>query len=752
MTAARTPNRELYEKVTGRAVFASDIDVPGMAHGRILRSTMPHARIAGIDCSAALTLDGVVTVLTGDDLCDLAQPSWGLYFDDRPVIAREKVRYVGEPVALVVAETPQIAQKALGFIDPEYEELPYVDSATAAIAPDAPLLHEDHEAIADFYFKGQARPVPGTNIFQKYAVSAGDVEAAERDAAQVFEQTYTFPGISHFAMEPHCVTAAFEGDRLTVWSGAQSPTAVQKVLAKVFGLELSNVRVVVPYIGGGFGGKASVKIDPLVAAAAWKAGRPVRVALTQEESMLTCRRLAASITLRTSIAADGTILSKRAKILLDGGAYADTGPAVTVKAAHRVIGPYAIDNLEIEAMAVYTNTVPGAAFRSIGGPQAVWATESQMDEIAAALEIDPVELRHRNLLPRGGKVLDSLRPLDADIGEMLGHAGQAMAGMGEGPATGVAVAATDPGILPLGGALVRILADGSVLVMANSVEIGQGVRDVLRAVAADTLNQEPDAVRIAAPDTATTPFDWGTGASRSTVVMGLAVEDAARDAAEQALALAASALGTAADAVELAPGGVAHGGEVLPFDRLFHTAFGIDSGEIVGRAMVTPARKGSDFAQSPLFWETAVGACDIDLDEDTGELAVTRYVGVADIGRAINRPGAEGQEEGAAVQGLGHALYEHLAFENGQPVNATPIAYRVPAAGDVAGAARTVLIENGDGPGPRGAKGMGEGGILPVAPAIANALARRYGIRLRDLPMTPERIWRALKARDTDVS
>ncbi len=743
---------DLIAKVTGRAVFASDVSVPGMVHGHILRSAVPHARIVRLNCDAASALDGVITVLTGEDLSELAQNHWGLFLMDRPIIAIDRVRYVGEPLALVVAETSEIAQAALDGIEVDYEHLPFVDNASAAIAPNAPLLHDVHESIADFYFKGEAKPVAGTNIFQNYTVRTGDAATAERDAAQVFEQTYTFPGISHFAIEPHSVVAAFEGEKLTVWSGAQSPTAVQKVLARIFGLALSDIRIIVPYVGGGFGGKASVKIEPLVVAAARKAGRPVRVALTLEESMLTCRRLGTTITLRTSVDSEGKILAKRGTILLDGGAYADTGPAVAVKAAHRVIGPYDIANLEIDAKAVYTNTVPGAAFRSIGGPQAVWATESQMDEIALALGIDPIDLRHRNLLPRGGEILDTLRPLDADISEMLGHAGQAITSLGDGPAAGVAVAATDPGILPLGGSLVRVLADGSIVVMANSVDIGQGVRAVLRNVVAEILNQDPRSIRVANPDTATAPFDWGTGASRSTVIMGLAVEDAARDASEQILALAASVFESAPNDIQLIPGGVAHGDGELTFETLYHRAFGIDSGEVVGRAMVTPARKGSDFAKSPLFWETAVGACDVDLDEATGELSVTRYVGVADIGRAINPAGAEGQEEGAAVQGLGHALFERLDYVDGQPVNATPVAYRIPAAGDVAPRAHTVLIENGDGPGPMGAKGMGEGGILPVAPAIANALARRYGVRIRDLPMTPERIWRALRERDGDVS
>jgi len=744
---------DLLEKVTGRAVYITDVAVAGMAHGRILRSPLPHARITRIETSPALAIPGVIEVLTGADLPDLvAQDAWGLYFNDRPVIARDRVRYVGEPVAVVVAETPEIAEHALDAVAVDYEDLPVVATAEEAIAPDAPVINENVESFADFYFAGQANPIPGTNIFQKYTVAEGDVAAAEGRAARVFEHTYRFPGISHFALEPHCVIARFDHDELTVWSGAQSPNAVHKVLSRVFGLDLGSVRVIVPYVGGGFGGKASVKMEPLVAAAARKAGRPVRIALSLEESMLTCRRLGATITLRTSVDEDGRILSKKGRVLMDGGAYADTGPAVTIKAAHRAIGPYAIENIEFEAIGAYTNTIPGAAFRSIGGPQAVWAAESQMDEIADALGIDPLEFRRRNLLARGESVLEKLRPIDIDFDAMIARADEAFAALGGGADRGMAVAATDPGILALGGALVRVLADGSILVASNSVEIGQGVRGVLRGVAARVLNQDPETVRVADPDTAKTPFDWGTGASRSTVIMGLATEDAARDARGQILDLAAEVFDGNPNDIELVPGGVAHGDDILPFRDLFHRAFGIDSGEIVGRGMVMPSRRNNDFKRAPLFWETSVGMCDVDLDEETGEVTLKTYVGAADIGKALNPTAAEGQEEGASVQGLGHALYEQLRFEAGQPVTATPIAYHVPLAGDVAERAHTVLIENEDGPGPSGAKGMGEGGILPVAPAIANAIARRYGVRVRELPLTPEAIWRAIEKGRRDAS
>jgi CO/xanthine dehydrogenase Mo-binding subunit len=748
----RALRSDLIEKATGRAVFVTDVEVPGMAYGRILRSPLPHARILGIDFAGALAMDGVIEVLIGKDLGQLVtQQEWGLYFKDRPVIAIDRVRYVGEPVAVVVAETIDVAEDALEAIQVDYEELPVVETATDAIAAEAPIINPDAEGIADFYFTGKANPVAGTNIFQRYEVAEGDVDAAEASAARIFEHTYTFPGISHFALEPHCVIAAFEQNRLTVWSGAQSPTATQKLLARVFGLELTNIRVVVPYVGGGFGGKGSVKMEPLVVAAARKAGRAVKIALSLEESMLTCRRLGASITLRTAVDADGLILSKRGHVLMDGGAYADTGPAVTVKAAHRAIGPYQIANLKFEALAAYTNTVPGAAFRSIGGPQAVWAAESQMDEIAAELGLDPIEFRRRNLLPRGGVILEKLRPLDVDFHDMLDKAQAAIEELGGAP-TGLALAATDPGILALSGATVRVLADGSIVVSSNSVEIGQGVRGVLREVAGKVLNQDSATITVTDADTASAPYDWGTGASRSTVIMGLAVEEATTNARAQILDLAASVFDGHPNDIQLVPDGVAHGDDTLTFTELFHRAFGIDSGEALGQGSITPLDKGGDYNLPPLFWETSVGVCDLDLDEETGVVQLKSYVGVTDIGKAINPIAAEGQEEGASIQALGHALYEELKFEAGQPVNATPIGHHVPLAAEIAEASETVLIENGGGPGPMGTKGMGEGGILPVAPAIANALAGKYGVRIRDLPMTPEKIWRAMREGRRDAS
>ncbi|AWL91941.1 CO/xanthine dehydrogenase Mo-binding subunit [Bradyrhizobium ottawaense] len=740
---------DLIEKVTGRAEYVTDLTVPGMLHGFVVRSPAVHARIASIDSRVARAMDGVVDVLIGEDVASFG--NWGVVLKDRPIIATDRVRYVGEPVAVVIAETIEIAENAAELVDVEYDDLPRATTIQEALAEEAPLIHERHENLEDFYFKGGARPTQNSNIFHTYRNNVGDVDAAEAAAAYIHEDRFTFPAISHFAMEPHAVIADFQGDSLTVWAGAQTPTAVQKVLSRLYGLQLAKVRVIVPFVGGGFGGKASVKIEPLVAAASWKVQRPVRVAQSMTESMLTCRRLGADITIRTALDAKGRILAKSAKLLLDGGAYSDTGSAVATKSANRIMGPYVVPNLRLEACAVYTNTVPGAAFRSIGGPQAVWAKESHMDNVAAAIGMDPSEFRLLNLASRGERIRPDLRALDMDMSELIGRVTQSFASevkASNRQACGLAVAATDPANTPISNAIVRLKIDGSILVSVSSIEVGQGAHAAMARIASQALKQPASAVTVLRTDTAVAPYDWGTGASRSTVVVGLSVENAAIDAADQILEMVADVWELPRENLSLVEGGVSTGSEVLTFHQIFHRTLGVDSGEVIGRGAITPRSKKGALAESPLFWETSAGLAEIVVDEGTGEIRVPRYASAADVGRAINRVAAEGQDEGAAIMGLGHALYEVLEFEDGQPINATPIDYSIPRISDVPPVFDTILVENGDGPGPGGAKGMGEGAILPVAPAIANALFSTYGIRITELPMTPEKVWRALQKRN----
>ncbi|SFJ81396.1 xanthine dehydrogenase family protein molybdopterin-binding subunit [Bradyrhizobium sp. Gha] len=740
---------DLIEKVTGRAEYVTDLTVPGMLHGFVVRSPAVHARIVSIDSSVARSMDGVVDVLIGEDVASFG--NWGVVLKDRPIIATDRVRYVGEPVAVVIAGTIEIAENAAELVDVEYEDLPRATTIQEALAEEAPLIHEHHENLEDFYFRGGARPTENSNIFHTYRSCVGDVDAAEAAAAFIHEDHFTFPAISHFAMEPHAVIADFRGDSLTVWAGAQTPSAVQKVLSRLFGLRLARVRVIVPFVGGGFGGKASVKIEPLVAAASWKVQRPVRVAQSIAESMLTCRRLGADITIRTAVDAEGRIIANSAKLLLDGGAYSDTGSAVATKSANRIMGPYVVPNVRLEACAVYTNTVPGAAFRSIGGPQAVWAKESHMDNVAAAIGMDPAEFRLLNLASRGERIRPDLRALDMDMSELMGRVTQSFASevkASDRQERGLAVAATDPANTPISNAIVRLKIDGSILVSVSSIEVGQGAHATMGRIAAQTLKQPISAVTVLRTDTSVAPYDWGTGASRSTVVVGLSVESAALDAADQILEMVADVWELPRENLLFVEGGVSTGSEVLTFHQIFHRSLGVDSGEVIGRGAITPRSKKGALAESPLFWETSAGLAEIVVDEDTGEIHVPRYASAADVGRVINRVAAEGQDEGAAIMGLGHALYEVLEFEDGQPINATPIDYSIPRISDVPPVFDTILVENGDGPGPGGAKGMGEGAILPVAPAIANALFSTYGIRITDLPMTPEKVWRALQKRN----
>lgn len=739
------------EKVTGAAQFASDLVVPGMLHGRILRSTVPHGRIRRIDISAALAMPGVVAILTGADLANLpgGSPYWGLALKDRPVIAIDRVRYVGDPIAAIAAVDEFSAEEALDAILVDIEPLPHVTSSEEAMHAGAPILHDSMTPLGDFYFRGKATPVPGSNVFQDYAYESGNPEQAFAQAHRVFEDSFRFPMVFHYAMEPHVVIADCRDDSLELWSCGQTPTAVQRVCSDLFGIALAQVRVHSPYVGGGFGGKASVKIDPLVAALSWKAKRPVRVCLSIQESMLTCRRLSADITLKTAVDADGKLLAKSVKVVMNGGAYADTGPAVAIKAAIRAIGPYRIPNLKLEARAVYTNTVPGAAFRSIGGPQGVWATESQMDIMAAALGLDPLEFRLANMVEKGEPIKADLRPLDVDLKAALRQAADAMTALAgaDNPqrARGMAIAATDPGIMPIGSAIVRLKADGSVRILADTVEIGQGTRGVQRLVAAAALRQPLHRVTAAEPDTEHAPYDWGTGASRSTVITGLAVELACADVVKQVKQMAVDVFGGDESAWELQEEGVVGPQGSFSLRELLRRFQGIDSGEFIGVGRVTPKTRQGDFAIAPLFWETAAGMCEIEVDEGTGAIKLARYVSAADVGRVINRKAAEGQDEGAAVMGLGHALSEQYVYEDGQLINGTLFDYHVPTLDESPDDMLTLLLESGDGPGPGGARGMGEGAILPVAPAIANALAKSHGIRIRELPLTPERVWRALQ-------
>ena len=732
-TSARRP--DYVDKVTGRGAYTGDLEIPGMAFGKVLPSPLPHARILRIDASGARKLPGVFGVLTAHELGDM-DPYYGSDIKDRPIIAIDKVRYEGEPVAAVAAVDSETAEAALDLIDVTYEELPIIADMDDAMTGGAAAVHE-------------------SNLCHEAHYEWGAMEEGFAEADRVFEDTFTFPMVYHYALEPHTVIARYDEMGITVWDSAQHPFLVRNELARLFGLPLNRVQVVVPYVGGGFGSKSYIKIEPLAVALSREAGRPVKLAFSVEQSAKTVRRHAARITLKTGVRNDGAFVARDCDIILDTGAYADNGNRVTERCADQVPGPYRWPNLSVTSRGLYTNTGAAGSFRAIGGPQAAWASESQVDIIADALGMDPLELRLKNLGAPGDVIRVGKNALDADVATGLREAARAIRSKGTDGRTdsapegfkrgaGLACSVLNAGASPTSTALVRLHADGSATAMVSTVEVGQGSRGVMAQIAAEELQVPLDNVAVVASDTAIVPYDRSTGASRSTTLVGLAVQLGAREVAQQLLDLASAHFEAPADRLALADGAVAYGEERVTYAQLIRQMFGGPAGELMGRGYVTPQDQGP-LKGLPVFWEMAVVGVEVEVNEKTGALRVIRLASVSDIGKAINPKQAEGQDEGAAMQGIGHTLFEELVYEDGQLLNGNLIDYRVPTFDEMPEEFETVLIENEDGPGPFGAKGIGEGPIVAIAPAIANAVFQATGVRIKELPLTPERVWRALK-------
>ena len=731
------PRIDALDKVTGRAAYVGDLEVPGMLHGKILRSPLPHAVVKEIDVRKALKLPGVVAVLTRDDLEGL-DPFYGAVVRDRPFIATDKVRYQGEPVAAVAAVDLSTAEEALDLIQVKYAELPVISDTVGALMDGEATVHE-------------------TNLCNQSGYEWGDVTDAFAKADHVFNDTFTFPMVYHYSMEPHAVIADYSNQGITVWSTAQHPFLVREDLARMFGFQLHQVRVVVPYLGGGFGSKSYTKLEPLVVALSKVAGRPVRVALTVEEAFKTIRRHAARCTVKTGVMNDGSFVARECLIHLDTGAYADNGPLVANRAAERIMGAYRWDNVKITSNAVYTNSTPAGSFRSIGAPQAAWASESQVDIIADALGLDPLEIRLKNLVEKGEEFRPGRRALDADPATGLRMAAQAI-GMSldkepedQGSALpiktgrGLGCNLSGVGSSATSTAIIRLHVDGTVTVFAGTTEIGQGSRGVLAQLASQELQVPFKHISMVSTATGVVPYDRSTGSSRSTTMMGLAVQGAAKEVKDQLIELAALHFDCPPEELSAKDGLVIRADESVAYGTLIEEEFGARAGELLGRGYVTPRRDNGRLRQSPAFWEIGIAAAEIEVDTETGVIRIPHYVSVADVGVAINPQQCEGQDEGASMQGLGHTLFEEMVYEDGQLLNPNLVDYKVPTFADLPANLETQMIENHDGPGPFGAKGLGEGGIVSAAPSVANALFQATGVRIKDLPLTPERVWRELR-------
>ncbi len=737
------PRLEANAKVTGRAEYVHNLRLPGMLYGKIFRSTVAHGRIRRIDTSAAQAVEGVHRVITAEDIRKvIADPHYGPAFHDQPILAIDKVRHVGDPVAVVLASDPHVAEEAAGQIVVEYEELPTVFDEVEAMTSKA-VVHEELKPAGTFPDLKHLQGKKNTNIALDYHLRRGDVETAFKTADHVFEHTFRTQQVLHVPLEPF-VSIADPGDSaLTLHTASQSPSFVRIEIARLLGWPENKVRVKVPYLGGGFGAKLYIKLEALVTALALITRRPVKIALTMEEQFYTLTKHAATLRIKSGVAKDGRITARRCEVWWNGGAYADIGPRVTQKSGFTAAGPYDIENVHIDSYALYTNLPPAGALRGFGIPQLVWAYEGHTDMIARALKMDPVEFRRKNLLRNGRPQATGTVMKDAAIDKVLERAaarmdwdkpferGSSSVRRGRGIAIGFKASISPTTSV----AIVNLYADGSCALYSSTVDMGQGSDTAMAQIVAEVLGIPIETITVVHPDTDVTPYDMATLGSRSTYHMGNAVRRAAEDARDKLMAMARE---------------VGLSAETTPIPDVFRKKYGMQAGNIVGTGSFIPTYMPTnhDTGQSDNvtpFWMVGATGAEVEVDTETGQVRVTRLVNVADAGAPINPRIVDAQLSGAAIMQLGFTMSEQMTFNAGQCTNASLAAYKIPGLLDIPGVVENETVDSVEQGGPFGAKGVGESGTFGVSPAIANAIEDAVGVRLMSLPLTAEAVYRALR-------
>ncbi len=741
LVVGRSPHRVGgFERVTGHQAYLADLPFDELLHVKLVTLPVGRARVLGIDRQAALAVPGVRLVMTAADLPQPV-PRFGPQYQDRPVLAVGETTFHGEPVAAVAAETRDAAEEAARLVAVEYEELPGVYSISQALAPAAPLVQAPESRAAD-------DPHRESNVLTRRVYEWGDVDAAKADV--IIDERYSFPMVTHFAIEPHAFAAAPVDDGIAIWSTIQHPYLLQKLMARLLGLPLAKVRVYAPDPGGGFGGKQNIKLEPLVAYMALATGRPVRLVLTLDESFQANRRVSAEVRVRSGFSRDGALIFEDIESDYLLGAYADIAERVVAKSQYTAAGPYKVPNVRITARSILSNTTPACAFRGFGTPQVNWAVESTIDAAARALGLDGAEIRLRNLATRGEEVVPGDTPADGlwpetvrKAMELIGWDRPLPAGHGRGLAVGIKSSATTG----LSYSTVRLLADGSVLVYAGTSDMGQGARTILAQIAATEMGVPLEMVSVVMGDTGVVPYDQQTSASRSTVFMGNAVLRACRDIQAQVRSMAAQAEGATEAEVDVDQGRVRLPGRDVPLVEVVQTALGRLGGEVIGNGVYRKdVQPEHPLGGSPAFYEFNCTAVEVSVDEETGYITIHDHVIVGDTGRSLNPQQVAGQDEGAAIMGLGHTLMEQMILdEHGAIRNLGAIDYRIPTSMDLPLRMESAAVENGDGPGPYGSKGVSEGGLLAVQSAVGSAVAEATGVVIRDLPLTPERVWSSIQ-------
>ncbi len=759
------PRVESRAKVTGAAQYVDDIQFgPNLLHARLLRSPIPHGLIKRLDTSKAAALPGVRVIVTGKDYPGLT----GLYLSDRPIFAVDRVRFVGEPVVGVAAETEEIAEQALDLIEVEYEPLPGVFDPEYGASPDAPLVHPDlgNYAVAPFIF-----PRPGTNISNHFKVRKGNMDEGWAQADLIYEHTYRVPHVQHVPLETHVTVAQMDGNgKITLWSSSQSPFAQRNLISKALGISHSMLRVITPYVGGGFGSKAGVSMEGACVALAMKArGRPVKLRMSRKEEFYTTfvrQGLVAKI--KMGMTKDGRITAMQNTYYWDGGAYTEYGVNITRAAGYSSTGPYKVPNVHADSLCVYTNHPIGGPMRGFGMAEIHWAIEQHIDRMAQQLHLDPVQVRLQNCLRGGDETVTGMIMHPTGLAECIQKVAEAIGwGKPSRPSAphkrrgkGIAAMWKAPAMPPNPGssAIIRMNEDGTCSVGIGGVDMGQGTLTIAAQLAAEGLGVPIEWVKVNTVDTDYSPYEWQTVASRLIWSMGNAILNAAREAKQQILAAVADAWGEKPEDMDIVEGKVVSYATEREISLKDIAVYGIQKpdgtwvgGPVVGKGKfmptyVTPLDK--ETGQGPravVHFTTGAQAVEVEVDTETGEVQVLRIVAAFDVGRAINPDMVRTQMEGGAVQGMSTALLEQLILKEGKPLNPTFTDYRIATAVDAPPDIETIIVEVPQDDGPFGARGIGEHAMVPTAPAIANAVRDAVGVEIDSMPITSEKVWLAMQ-------
>ncbi|HMH49441.1 MAG TPA: xanthine dehydrogenase family protein molybdopterin-binding subunit [Candidatus Acidoferrum sp.] len=747
------PRMDAAGKVSGTAVYAADFSLPGMLYGALLRSREPHARLVRIDVSRAARIPGVRTVITALDVPDVR---YGGAVKDETVFARDRVRFAGQPVAAVAATSLEIATEALAAIDVVYQALPPILDVAAALAPGAPLVHEDwtsYTALPILHRDG--------NVCNRARIVVGDVERGFEEADEIFEHRFTTASVHQGYTEPRAAVAQWDSSgQVTVWSNTQLPFEIQATLSEILQVSSSKVRVIVPGVGGGFGGKLRVGVEHFAALLARKTGRAVKVMTTTEDELRAAyARQPAIVELKTGVTRDGRITAREGRLWFDTGAFAGSGPGVASVATLMLAGPYRIPNLRLEGYAVYTNKTNFGSFRAPSGPQANFAVESQMDAIADALGIDPLDFRLKNIVREGeegptGQVLSAvgLEECLLKVADAIGWRDRRPApGRGKGLACGWWTTTGGSS-----GVYVKVNPDGTVALNTGAAEIGTAALTGAAQVLAEDLGVRLADINVVSADTLSTPFDFGAQGSRTAFAVGNACRAAVAELKRQLFVLAAKQLGVDESALSLGEGCVIAAAEgkratLAELARLSQASGGglIAHGTFIAPPTAYDAKRVEGHVypafHSPSFHAHAV---DLSVDAETGEITLHRYVVAQDVGFAMNPTYIEGQIEGGVAQGLGQALSEEIVYEEGRVLNANLTDYKMPTALDLP-RIESILVQHPSLVGPYGAKGVGEPPNIEPPAVVANAVASAVGVRITSLPITAEKVALALGERAT---